>query len=90
LIAMQSPAVQSCFAEATRTLAQPTLNVGLIEAVSIPLPPLAEQHRIVTKVEELMSLCDRLERALQDATTTRARLLEATLRDALTGAQEAA
>jgi type I restriction enzyme, S subunit len=51
-----------------------------------PVPPLAEQHRIVAKVEELMSLCDRLERALQDATTTRARLLEATLREALEGA----
>jgi type I restriction enzyme S subunit len=60
-------------------------NVNLTEfgALSIPLPPLAEQHRIVAKVEELMSLCDRLERALQDATTTRAHLLDATLREAL-------
>lgn len=56
----------------------------------ICVPPLAEQHRIVAKVEELMSLCDRLERALQDATTTRARLLDATLRGALSGAQRAA
>ncbi len=37
------------------------LNMGLVNELSIPLPPLAEQHRIVTKVDELMALCDKLE-----------------------------
>jgi hypothetical protein len=43
------------------------------------LPPLAEQHRIVAKVDELMALCDRLEASLTTADQTRTRLLEATL-----------
>ncbi len=38
-----------------------TLNSESIAALTIPLPPLAEQHRIVAKVDELMALCDQLE-----------------------------
>jgi type I restriction enzyme S subunit len=47
------------------------------------LPPLAEQHRIVAKVEELMALCERLEASLTTSDQTRTRLLEATLAEAL-------
>lgn len=59
------------------------LSVGKISKILIPLPPLAEQHRIVAKVDELMVLCDRLEAALTTADTTRTRLLEALLHEAL-------
>lgn len=48
-----------------------------------PLPPLAEQHRIVAKVDELMALCDRLEASLATADTTKQRLLEALVQQAL-------
>lgn len=59
------------------------LRVGGVETLLIPVPPLAEQHRIVARVAALMALCDRLEAALRAADTTRARLLEALLADAL-------
>jgi type I restriction enzyme S subunit len=50
-----------------------------------PLPPLAEQHRIVAKVDELMALCDQLEQQLSQADQQRLRLLEAVLAEALGG-----
>ena len=49
----------------------------------VPLPPLAEQHRIVAKVDELMALCDRLEENLAAGDYARRRLLETVLHDAL-------
>lgn len=74
------------FAPAT---AQKNINLEILTSVLIPLPPLAEQHRIVAKVDALMALCDRLEAALTTTDTTRARLLEALLHEALDPAAEA-
>src|SRR3546814_6579606 len=62
------------FAPAT---AQKNSNLEILTSVLIPLPPLAEQHRIVAKVDALMALCDRLGASLATAETTRRRLLEA-------------
>jgi type I restriction enzyme S subunit len=41
--------------------AQPQVTTTNIDPFSVVLPPLAEQHRIVAKVDELMALCDQLE-----------------------------
>jgi type I restriction enzyme S subunit len=54
----------------------------------ISLPPFAEQHRIVAKVDELMALCDKLEDHLTTTAITRRQLLEATLHEALSGSLE--
>ena len=54
-----------------------------LAAYLFPLPPLAEQHRIVAKVDKLMELCDRLEASLTTRDDTRSRLLAALLHEGL-------
>jgi len=66
--------------------AQPNLNVGKIKATLISLPPLAEQHRIVAKVDELMALCDRLESDLVESRSRQARLADTLITAALEAA----
>jgi type I restriction enzyme S subunit len=51
----------------------------LLRASYIPLPPLAEQKRIVAKVDELMALCDRLETQQQERDTRRTLLARASI-----------
>ena len=58
LLVLQSEDVQEQFQEKTKQMAQPKLALKRISGVRIPLPPLAEQHRIVAKVDELMVLCE--------------------------------
>jgi type I restriction enzyme, S subunit len=55
------------------------VSTGHLKTVLIPLPPLAEQRRIVAKVEELMALLDRLEAARTAREATRDRLTAASL-----------
>ncbi|MBV5323346.1 restriction endonuclease subunit S [bacterium] len=52
------------------------LNMGLVSDLPISLPPLAEQHRIIAKVDELMTLCDRLEAEQKDSSNAHAKLVE--------------
>ena len=54
-----------------------------LAAYLFPLPPLAEQHRIVAKVDELMVLCDRLEANLATGDETRGHLIDALLHETL-------
>jgi type I restriction enzyme, S subunit len=67
----------------TQSIGVPDLGLGEIKTFRIPLSPLAEQRRIVAKVDELMAVCDRLESQLTTAQTESRRLLDAVLHEAL-------
>ncbi len=57
--------------------AQPGLAVSNILETTILLPPLAEQHRIVSKIEELMPLVDEYDKAQRELDELNAKLPEA-------------
>jgi type I restriction enzyme, S subunit len=59
--------------------AQPKMNQAKMNSIPIALPPLAEQKRIVAKVDELMALCDRLEAQQRERETRHAALARASL-----------
>lgn len=85
-IALNSP---HCYEQSQRyTQGTSNFDLGLTRMIKItvPLPPLAEQYRIVAKVDELMALCDQLEASLTNGDNMRHRLLNALLHEALTPA----
>ncbi len=65
------------------TAGQKTVNQKHISSLVVTLPPLAEQHRIVAKVDELMALCDTLKERLQEAQTIQVQLADAIVEQAV-------
>ncbi|MBB1306724.1 restriction endonuclease subunit S [Pseudoalteromonas sp. SR43-5] len=56
---------------------------GKLALLHCLIPPLEEQHRIVAKVDELMSLCEQLKARLTDAQNTKLHLTDAIVEQAL-------
>ena len=52
---------------AENRIKMPKLNQESLTAFVLPIPPLAEQNRIVTKLDELFALCDQLKSSLSAA-----------------------
>ncbi|WP_321431338.1 restriction endonuclease subunit S [uncultured Methanolobus sp.] len=74
---ISSPYIQEFNVSKTRGIAYKGLNLKTLADFLIPLPPLAEQQRIVAKVDQLMELCDRLESDIRQAQEDGERLMEA-------------
>jgi type I restriction enzyme, S subunit len=61
----------------------PKINQATVNSLPIPLPPLAEQKRIVDKVDSLLSLCNALEAKLKAARDSSTTLMEIVARQIL-------
>ncbi|HTA83664.1 MAG TPA: restriction endonuclease subunit S [Bacteroidia bacterium] len=61
---------------------QPNVNGTSLKSLITPLPPLLEQKRIVTKVEQLMTYCDELEQSINQSQKQAEQLLQAVLKEA--------
>jgi len=84
LLFMQSPFGRSEIFKHLKSTAQPSISMATIRDIDVPVPPLAEQRRIVAKVDELMKLVDALETQLAASRATAANLLAALVAE-LTG-----
>lgn len=82
-LALKAPDFQKNAWARAGTGTLPIISKGKWERLPIALPTLAEQSRIVTKVRDLMVLCDQLEVSLAGADETRYHLLDALLAKAL-------
>ena len=60
---LNSPEIQRYLTKQKKVTAIPNLTLEIIENCLVPLPPLAEQKRIVAKLEEILPLIDRYEAA---------------------------
>lgn len=88
MILLRSPRVkEAMIGSASQTTNIANVSLSKLKPLALPLPPLAEQHRIVAKVDELMELCDQLEQKQEDNVRAHGTLVQTLLR-ALTTTSE--
>lgn len=69
--------------EAYQMAGQPNIKIPTLENLLFPMPPLAEQNRIVQKLDELMQYCNELEASIKQSESQNEKLLQQVLREAL-------
>jgi type I restriction enzyme S subunit len=78
-LGLMSPMVQKLVWGRQVGMAIEGLSKKVLEQFEFPIPPLEEQHRIVAKVDELMSLCDALEAQTEASISAHQTLVETLL-----------
>ena len=63
----------------------PHISTRQVQQLAFSVPPLAEQHRIVAKVDQLMSLVDELERQQEASREKATKLLDAIVQEMTSG-----
>lgn len=62
--------------------AQKNINLGILETLKIPLPPLAEQREIVSRVEKLLANVTELENQITEREEMTKQLMQSIMKDA--------
>lgn len=81
--ALRAPFASKQFNEPQRGIKN-SFRLTDLEALLLPLPPIAEQHRIVAKVDALMALCDQLKTRMQQANQQQQAIADALVAQAVT------
>lgn len=83
-LALNSPLMKNQSERDTQGVGNKNLVLKYIKNFIFPLPPLAEQKRIVEKCDRLMSLCDTLEAKLKQGRDSSEKLMEVAAKQVLT------
>jgi type I restriction enzyme S subunit len=75
--------LNAVFESSTGAANQANIGIAALKDILIPLPPLAEQNRIVQKLDELMQYCNELEASIKQSESKNEKLLQQVLREAL-------
>lgn len=76
-LAIKSPLIQNLVWRRQVGMAIEGLSKKTLELFEFPVPPLLEQHRIVTKIDELFIICEQLKSRLRSAQQTQLYLANA-------------
>ncbi len=77
---LNSSVARAYFANASKqTTNLASINKTQLRGCPIPIPPLTEQHRIVVKIDQLMALCNNLEKQIDHANSKQTNLLNAVM-----------
>ena len=82
-ISLKSPSSFSLLINASGSTAQPAIYLKDLKEITLSLPPIEEQHRIVAKVDELMAICDQLKSSLTEANQLQQKLADVVIEQAV-------
>ena len=82
-IAIMSNQVQQQLINTATGMTAKGIKASKLKEIPVPIPPLAEQHRIVKKVDELMMVCDQLKARITAANQLQKKLADVVIEQAI-------